>query len=261
MKGMRAFFAGWGGPAILISCFFILILGACLTWKPSPAWLTATRNRRWSGTIPDTDGTGGPPLAVAIGLGLVVLGGGYWFFRVYTPRGADRPDVRPVEYQLATWVVLLDRGKHYDGMISGLASMNYGRLASRRLAAERLAASISPDDVLDGFALVPNQSRFHDRLAREAKRLSEEQAAAVAEGHVTPGNACLLLFTCTDLAVERVASDATPERLIQAMRISVAGHPGDHSVMFIRHRTLSEASGRRAVAALKADVLGPNRTV
>jgi hypothetical protein len=199
-------------------------------------------------------------MAVAIGLAVIILGGGIWFFRVHTPR-QERPDVRPVEYHLATWVLLLDRGTHYDRVISAISQNDMSRLPARRLTAERLAAAIRPEDIRAGFATVRERSPFHNRMARAAKRLIDEQAARVAQSEASTGAACLLLFTCTDLAVEEVPGDASPEHLVRALRVSVAGHPGEHSVMYVRHRLLDEATGRHAVEALRANVLSSTRTV
>lgn len=266
MVRMREWIKGKEGVAVCFGMFalllaaFIIDAGRNTPRNPAPLLRFQVSSEPYA-IIPDVYGTGGPPMAVAIGLGILVFGGAWWFFRTYTPRVKPRPDVRAMEYHLATWVILLDRGDHYDRVIAGIAAEDLSRLASRRLAAERLAAAIRPEDIREGFSVLPSKSRFPNRLARDAKRLIEDQAAAVAREGVPEGDACLLLFTCTDLGVEPVPLDASPEQLSRAMRISVVGHPGDDSVMFVRHRLLEEAAGRRIVEALRANVLPGTRTV
>lgn len=264
MRGMHALLKK-GGVPVLVGTVSI-ILGSLL-YSASEGVLGADKvkwtqeNWPYASIFPDHEGTNGPPMGVALGWGLLLGGGGLWFFRRFTPRTASRPDLRPMEYSLASWVVLLRRGEHYDRVISGLASEDFSRLACRRLAAERLAAAIQPEDIEDAFFYLPSKSPYPNRLAREAKHWVEGQAARVAGEAPGPGDACLLLFTATDLSVESIPLDAAPDRLVQAMRISNAGHPGDESAIFVRHRLLDEADGRRAVGALRQDVLLRARTI
>lgn len=261
MRKIQSLMQRWTGHLVLIACTF-LFLGSIAAWvyidrgKPN---FTSVRSDP-HGALPDPQGTGGPPIAVAIAFGILLFGSAYWFLRVYTPRGVARPDVQPVEYKLGVWIFLLENGKLYDGLISGLASEDLSRLTSRRLAAERLAAALAPWDIRDGFAASHAKSRYPNRLAKEAKRLTDDLAATVAESGTEPGDWCLIVFTFTDSANARIPADLSPAHLAQALRIAVAGYPGNDSVMFIRHRTLSEASGRRAVAALRDRVLVSTRT-
>lgn len=255
---IRQWVGAWGGIAIVLACG--AILGIALARSLDPSQHPFPNGYRWKGMIPDVYETGGPPMVVAVFLAIVIYGGLFWFLRIHSPRGAGRPDIRVIEYTFSIWVFLLEDGRHYDGLIAGLAAEDMSRLTSRRAAAERLAAALAPWDIRDGFAVTRGKSRFPHQLAKDAKRVTDELAAAVAGSGTEPGDWCLLIFSCTDVGTERVPSDATPAKLAQALRISTAGFPGSDSVIFIRHRTLSEASGRRAVAALRDHVLVPSRT-